>query len=72
MENNDNEMKKAGHQSFQTDGFLTALLMMQYLSAIVKWDEKARIVIEYDPSQKKSAMEIFIPKDAPFPQYIPR
>lgn len=63
-------MKKAGRFSGPNDGFLSALEWMRYLTDIVEFNQKTRIVIEYDPSQKKCITEIFIPQDAQFPQDI--
>lgn len=63
-------MKSAGHFYGPNDGFVSALEWMRYLTDIIGLQQKARIVIEYDPSRKKCETEIFISEDAPFPQDI--
>lgn len=63
-------MNKAGMFSGPRDGFMTVLEWMRYLTDIVRFNQKARIVIEYDPDKEKFFTEIFISQDAPLPQDI--
>lgn len=60
-------LKRAGWSSGPKNGFDVMLEWMRYLTDIVGFQQRARIVIDYDPNEPKCRTEIFIDKDAPLP-----
>ena len=60
-------LKEAGYISGLKNGFDAALEWMRYLTDVVRFQQRVRIVIDYDPNEPKCRTEIFIDKDAPLP-----
>ena len=70
MEKEATGMKVAGKSYSRRDGFLIALEWMRYLTDIVSFNQKARIVIDYDPDKETFYTEIMLAQDAPLPADI--
>lgn len=64
------DLRMVGFESGKNSIFRVVFGCMQYLTDVISMEQKARIVLDYDPDALNWTMQVFTAKDAPIPEDI--